>query len=50
MATNYLTRSPGTPTSEKIATIRDGIRVNNEKMETYLKLVWYPVFFFLPVL
>ena len=29
MATNYLTRSPGTPTSEKIATMSCWVKVNN---------------------
>ena len=35
--------------NEKIATIKDGITVNKEKIEMYLKLVCEPFLFFLPV-
>jgi hypothetical protein len=35
--------------SENIATINEGITVNNEKIEIYFKLVCEPFLFFLPV-
>ena len=35
--------------SEKIATTNDGITVNREKTEIYLRFVWDPFLFFLPV-
>ena len=34
---------------EKIATSKDGMTVNNEKIEIYFKLVCAPFLFFLPV-
>ena len=34
---------------EKIATISDGITVNNEKTDIYLRLVCAPFLFFFPV-
>ena len=34
---------------QKIATIRDGIKVKTENIEMYFKFVCEPVLFFLPV-
>ena len=36
--------------SEKIATTKDGITVNNEKTDMYFKFVLEPFLFFFPVL
>ena len=35
--------------NENIATTKEGITVNNEKIEIYFKLVFDPFLFFLPV-